>query len=140
MFIAKATRHDQDDIKAFLEKEGWETDRTREGVALIARSGAVVGCVRLIEVEPQKVVLDDVVVAKEKRGEGLGRRLIEAAMNNRGGTLFLACHDDVLDFYAKFGFNEKSFEDLPESVQDYFKRVGDYPTTPEHHHYFLTAR
>lgn len=140
MFIARATRHDRDDIKALLEEQGWDTDNIAEGTALIARSGAVVGCIRLVEVEPQKVVLDDVVVAKGKRGGGLGRRLVEAAMNNRGGTLYLCCHDDVIGFYSKFGFSEKPFDDLPEPVQDYFKRVGDYPTKEGHEHFFLTAR
>ena len=140
MFIARATRHDRSDIEELLKAEGWETDNVGEGTALIARSGAVVGCIRIVEVEPQKVVLDDVVVAKEKRGEGLGRRLMEAAMNNRGGTLYLSCHDDVLDFYSKFGFTQKTFNELPESVQEYFKRVGAYPTEEGHTHLFLTAR
>ena len=140
MFIARATRHDRSDIEELLKAEGWETDRATEGTALIARSGPVVGCIRLVEVEPQTVVLDDVVVAKDKRGEGLGRRLVEAAMNNRGGKLYLCCHDDVIDFYAKFGFTQKSYEELPESVQAYFKKAGDYPTEEGHEHLFLTAR
>lgn len=140
MFIAKATRHDRDDIKALMETNEWGPEGIGEGTTLIARSGPVVGCVRLVEVEPQKVVVDDVLVAKEKRGEGVGRRLMEAAMNNRGGTLYLYCHDDVLDFYAKFGFSEKPFEELPESVQEYFKKVDDWPEPPGHEHFFLTAR
>ena len=140
MFIARATRHDRDDIRALLEEQGWDADNIAEGTALIARSGPVVGCIRLVEVEPQKVVLDDVVIAKDKRGGGLGRRLVEAAMNNRGGTLYLCCHDDVIGFYERFGFSERTFDELPESVQDYFKRVGDYPTEDDHEHFFLTAR
>ena len=141
MFIAKAPRHDRDDIKEMMEANDWGPEGLGEGTTLIARAGAVAGCIRLVEVEPQKVVLDDVLVAKEKRGEGVGRRLMEAAMNNRGGTLFLCCHDDVLDFYAKFGFIQKPFEGLPESVQEYFKRVDDWPVPPNHEdHFFLTAR
>lgn len=140
MFIAKATRHDRDDIKEMMEANEWGPEGLGDGTTLIARAGAVAGCIRLVEVEPQKVVLDDVLVAKEKRGEGVGRRLMEAAMNNRGGTLFLCCHDDVLGFYAKFDFTEKPFEELPESVQDYFKRVDGYPEPEGHVHFFLTAR
>jgi N-acetylglutamate synthase-like GNAT family acetyltransferase len=140
MFIARASRHDRDDVRELIEAQGWDASHIAEGTTLIARSGAVAGCVRLVEVEPQKVVVDDFVVREENRGQGIGRRLMEAAMNNRGGTVYLCCHDDVLDFYAKFGFTQLDFEELPQSVQAYLARVGDHPTDADHEHFFLTAR
>ena len=140
MFIARASRHDKGDVRELIEAEGWDTDHLDEGTTLIAREGAVTGCVRLIEVEPQKVVIDDFLVRKDKRGQGLGRQLMQAAMNNRGGTLYLCCHDDVIAFYEKLGFAQMPFEELPDSVQSYFKRVDDYPTDDDHEHFFLTAR
>ncbi len=144
MFVTRATRHDKDDIVALLatEADRFNSDdaEANRGTAYIARDGAVVGCIRLIEVEPNRVVVDDVLVLEDRRGAGIGRRLLEAAMNAKGGTLYLCCHDDVLDFYAKFGFNEVPFEDMPDPVKDYFKRVGDDVSTEEHRHFFLTAR
>ncbi len=140
MFISRASRHDRDDVKELLEAHGWKTDHLTEGTTLIAREGAVTGCIRLVEVEPQKVVLDDFLVQKDRRGQGLGRQLMQAAMNNRGGTLYLCCHDDVIAFYEKFGFEPMPYEELPASVRDYFERVGDYPTSDDHEHFFLKAR
>ncbi|MDQ4142721.1 MAG: GNAT family N-acetyltransferase [Actinomycetota bacterium] len=140
MFISKATRHDRDDIRELIEAQGWDSSNVGEGTTLIARAGTVAGCVRLIEVETRQVVLDDFVVREEQRGQGLGRRLMEAAMNNRGGTLYLCCHDDVLGFYEKLGFSRLDFEDLPQAVKDYFIRVDDYPTDHGHEHFFLKAR
>ena len=140
MFIARASRHDKGDIRELIEAQGWDTDHLDEGTTLIAREGAVTGCVRLIEVEPQTVVIDDFIVREDKRGQGLGRQLMQAAMNNRGGTLYLCCHDDVIAFYEKLGFSQMPFEELPDSVQSYFKRVDDYPTDHDHEHFFLKAR
>ncbi len=140
MFISRASRHDRDDVKELIEDQGWDTSNVAEGTTLIARAGAVAGCVRLVEVEQRRVVLDDFVVREDQRGQGLGRRLMEAAMNNRGGTLYLCCHDDVLGFYEKLGFSQLTYEDLPQTVKNYFERVGDYPTDEGHEHLFLSAR
>lgn len=143
MFITRATRHDKDDIRALLATNDWAKDTDLdEGKAFIARDGAVVGCVRAIEVEPQTVVLDSVLVLEAKRGSGLGTQLMQAAMNNQGGKLYLCCHDERIPFYERLGFKllDNGFDDAPESVQDYWRKVGDYPTEDGHEHFFMTAR
>ena len=140
MFISRASRHDRDDIKALIETQGWNADHLAEGTTLVAREGSVTGCVRLIEVAPQTVVIDDFLVREDRRGKGLGRQLMQAAMNNRGGTLYLCCHDDVIAFYEKLGFAQTPYEQLPSEVRDYFERVGDHPTSDDHEHFFLKAR
>lgn len=143
MFITRATRHDKDDLRALLATRDWAEDTNLdEGTAFIARDGGVIGCVRLIEVEPQAVVVDSVLVQEDRRGNGIGTRLMQAAMNSRGGKLFLCCHDDRIAFYERLGFAllAGGFEDAPDSVQSYWRRCGDYPTEPGHEHFFLTAR
>lgn len=140
MFISRASRHDRDEIKALIEAQGWDADHLDEGTTLIAREGAITGCVRLVEVATQQVVIDDFLVREDRRRQGLGRQLMQAAMNNRGGTLFLCCHHDVIAFYEKLGFAQMPYEELPAAVKDYFERVGDYPTGDDHEHFFLTAR
>jgi predicted N-acetyltransferase YhbS len=141
LFITRASRRDYDEISTFYAANNWGEDLDlREGVAFIARQGPVIGAVRLIEVAPQTVIVEDVVVATEHRRKGIGRGLMDAAMNSRGGTMYLCCHDDVIPFYENFGFAAMPFAELPESVQVYFKSNGDYPTEPGHIHYFLKAR
>jgi N-acetylglutamate synthase-like GNAT family acetyltransferase len=140
MFIARASRHDRDELKELIEAQGWDPTHLTEGTTLIARDGPVAGCVRLVEIEPRTVMVDDVLVRADKRGQGVGRRLMQAAMNNRGGTLYLCCHDNVLGFYDKFGFSLVPYDELPQPVRDYFERVGDYPTDQDHEHFFLKAR
>ena len=141
MFITKASRHDKSDIQAFLENE-WPHEKFNvdRGTAFIAREGAVVGHARLIEVAPQTLVVEEVVVKEDKRRQGIGSRLMEAAMNNKGGKLFLCCHEEHIPFYEKFGFSNRPFEELPEEVQQHHRDEGDHPTEEGHVHFFMTAR
>jgi predicted N-acetyltransferase YhbS len=140
MFITRASRRDRDEIASFYEENDWGADvDLSRGVTFIARQGVIVGAVRLLEVAPQTVIVEDVVVHKDHRGNGIGAQLMRAAMNSRGGTLYLCCHDDVIAFYERFEFAPQPFEDLPEPVQGYFRETGDYPS-PHGEHFFLKAR
>ena len=140
MFISRASRHDKGDIKALLDAHGWRDANLDRGVVFFAREGPVTGCVQLVEVAPQKVVVDNVLVREEYRGQGTGRRLMQTAMNSRGGTLYLCCHPEVLGFYGGLGFDELSFEDLPKEAQAHFRAEGAWPTEEGHEHRFMTAR
>jgi predicted N-acetyltransferase YhbS len=139
MFVTRATRHDNEDIRALLLENKWEDDKLDRGSAFIARDGAVVGTVRLIEVEPQTVIVEDMLVKEGRRGEGIGARLMEAAMNARGGTLYLCCHGETILFYERFGFAQLSFEEQPQSVQEFMREDGALDNS-DHEHFFMKAR
>lgn len=140
MFITRSTRHDKEDLRKLLEGHSFNDVNLDEGVAYIARDGEIVGCARLVEVAPQTLVVDDVLVAEDRRGEGIGARLMQTAMNSRGGTLYLCCHPERLAFYGRLGFSEVAIEDVPTDVVEYWRKVDDYPTPPDHDHRFLKAR
>jgi N-acetylglutamate synthase-like GNAT family acetyltransferase len=141
MFITRATRHDRADIQDLYDEHGLADEkRAGKGTAFIARDGGVVGTLSLVEVEPNTLVVDGVLVKEGRREEGIGRALMQAAMNSRGGTMYLCCHDNRLRFYGHFGFSEIPVEDAPEPVREYWKAVGDWPTEPGHDHYFMKAR
>lgn len=140
MFITRATRHDRTDLEKLLVDHDWDLEHMDKGVAFIARDGAIVGTVRLIEVAPQVVIVEDVLVHKDRREEGIGRQLIQTAMNSRGGTLYLCCHQDRLRFYGHFGFEEVGFDALPAEVQQFMRDTDAWPDSPEHRHFFLKAR
>lgn len=140
MLITRATRHDRSDLAELYEGHGWNEVDLAEGVAFIARDGKIAGAVRIIEVEPQTLVVDDVLVREDKRAGGLGRNLMQAAMNSRGGTMYLCCHEETIPFYAKLGFAQLDRTELPGSVEQYLDKVGDLNPGPDHVHYFLKAR
>ena len=144
MFITRVSRRELGDLGEFYRSQKWfeegkEPD-LKLGTAFVARQGPIIGALRLVEVAPNTVVVDDVVVAEEHRGKGVGAQLMQAAMNSRGGTLYLSCHDNRIEFYRRLGFELRDFETLPEPVQYHFKVGGDYPYTEDHVHYFMQAR
>lgn len=140
MLITRATRHDKADIEAFYATHDWQDPHLAGATSFVAREGAIVGALSLIEVEPQQVIVEDVLVDPERRGQGLGARLMQAAMNSRGGTLFLSCHTERLGFYRRLGFADVPFEELPPAVQKFMRDDGTYPFTEDHVHYFMRAR
>jgi predicted N-acetyltransferase YhbS len=143
MFITRATRHDADDILSLLATNEWAEDfAPQKGKTFIARDGGVIGHVQLIEVEPQTVVIDQVLVLEARRGDGIGTKLMQAAMNSLGGKLFLCCHEERIPFYERLGFQllENGFGDAPEPVQTFWREVDDFPTPEGHEHFFMTAR
>ena len=119
MFVTRAGRHDRSDLKEFIEaRRGGEVDIS-EGTAMIAREGSIVGCIRLIEVESNTLVYDDVLIA-EGRDEAVAKQLVQAAMNNKGGTIFTAVPAAETDFFSSFGFAPIDRADAPEPVAEYW--------------------
>ena len=140
MLITRASRHDRSDLEAFYDANDWEDPHLSDGVAFVAREGKIVGALTVIEIEPQTIVIEDVLVDPERRGKGLGTQLLQAAMNSRGGTAFLCCHSERLAFYGRLGFEDVSFDHLPPGVQRFMRDNDAYPFTADHVHYFLKAR
>jgi len=140
MFITRGTRHDKPDVQEFLAAHGWENSNVDEGTIFVARDGNVVGCVKLVEVAPQTVVVDDMLVRDGRRREGIGSALMNAAMNSRGGRLYLCCHEETMPFYDGFGFVLVDEGDLPPPVVTYLEAVDDIPAPEGHVHYFMKAR
>ena len=140
MFITRATRHDKVDVKELLEEHGWGDSNIDTGTIFMARDGVVVGCVKIVEVAPQTLVVDDMLVREGRRREGIGADLMRAAMNSRGGSMWLCCHEELLSFYERFGFALVAESALPEPVVDYLKSVDDIPAPEGHVHYFMKVR
>ncbi len=124
MFISRATRHDLPDIEELLQRHDWKVSDLKAGTFFFAREGAVAGCIRFIEVAPQTVIVQDMVVDAKRRGQGVGEQLMKAAMNSRGGTLYLRCYDDLVPYYERFEFAALDNAELPEPVTAFFADAG----------------
>lgn len=143
MFITRATRHDRADRVAFFESNEWDYHQGHlKETSFIARDGGIVGNVTLLEVDPQTLIIEDMVVDEPRRGQGIGRRLMQAAMNSRGGKLYLCTHPEEKGFYETLGFTEMPFDELPERIKQLMKDDDAAPHQLDegHVHCFLTAR
>ena len=140
--ITRASRRDVDDLKEFFAENEWKGAILDKGTSFVARVGKIVGNVRVIEVDTNVLVFEDVLVAEDRRGDGLGTQLMQAALNSRGGKVFLACHEERLEWYGRLGFTQTDFDELPELVKAFYRETDAAPDQlPEGHvHYFLTAR
>ena len=142
MFIPRVSRHDRADLEEFFKAHDWDDPHLDKGVGFIARDGGIVGALRLIEVEPNVVVVEDVLVKDDRRGGGIGGRLMQASMNSRGGKLILCCHPERLAFYERLGFSESPYDELPASARGFFEadEAAPHQTAEGHVHHFMTAR
>lgn len=66
--------------------------------------------------------LTGVFVAPDRRGQGIAARLIEAAVAQVGGKVWLFCHPELGDFYARLKFEAVS--GLPETLAGRFARYA----------------
>jgi hypothetical protein len=123
MFVTRAGRHDKEDLAEFVSAaRGAEADVSK-GTAMIAREGAIVGCVRIIEVATNTLVYDDLLIADHK-DRATTKRLVQAAMNNKGGSIFTAADPADEEVLTELGFGTITRDDAPAPVTAYW---ADHP-------------
>ncbi len=94
-------------------------DWKRFTVAEDAR-GNVVACGQIKPHRDGTLELASLVVEPRLRGEGLGRRLIEALLEGVSQPLWLMCRSSLVPLYERFGFEEVGPDD---HQPRYFRRV-----------------
>ena len=112
-------RIDVDAVYAYLTQAYWALGRSRDVVADIARTsarvvgvyhhGAQIGYARVLSDGHTTAYLADVYVLEEHRGRGLGRALVESAVNGdpQLAPLRWMLHTrDMHPLYRQFGFVE----------------------------------
>jgi GNAT superfamily N-acetyltransferase len=99
----------------------WTAGRERADVeAMLAASGVVaaltdrdedrlVGFARALTDGVYWALVLDVIVAADRRGQGLGAAVVEALLSRLGnvGTVELSCQGALMPFYRRFGFTEQ---------------------------------
>ncbi|MDB5982902.1 MAG: N-acetyltransferase [Pseudomonas sp.] len=87
----------------------------------VAKQAQIVGGLCLTRVADGQW-LTGLFVAPAMRGQGIARRLIEAALAEVDGPVWLFCHPDLLGFYQLTGFEPIS--KLPQVLAERFQRYS----------------
>ena len=139
MFVTRASRREIDEIKEFYDRNDWDPVDFSNRQAYIARQGPILATLLMLPVG-DATVIDDVLVDKDRRKEGIGTALMNTAMNNKGGTLWLCCHDYTIGYYERFGFEVVERDQLPDEIHAHFTQDGTFDDSEDHYHYVMKAR
>ena len=120
--ITPAVERDFDAISAFLRDAGLPNEGLREHLAhgVIARDGSRIVASAALEIYGNEALLRSVAVADGERGTGLGRTIIEAALErgrDRGVVRFYLLTNTAKDFFKHLGFVVIARDAVPAAVQ-----------------------
>lgn len=122
------TESDQQEIVRLLATRGWDEGfRFDLGTIYVARDPELIAVLVAIEFGQHDVVLDNMLVKEKRRRQGVGTRLVSAALKNNVGNVYVACREDSVDFYRSLGFEMLmgGIEATPEPAREYWQIVGN---------------
>lgn len=120
--IERARPDDLKGVLRLLEQQALPldgADRLAEALVVARQAGEVVGAAGL-ELYADGALLRSVVVDASVQGQGLGRRLIEAALalaDRRGLSTVFLLTTTAAGLFPRFGFERIERDDVPESVR-----------------------
>jgi amino-acid N-acetyltransferase len=123
IILSPATPADAPAVLSLLERSGLPTaglvDHLNETV-VARRDGEILGTAAL-ELYAEGALLRSVAIEDRERGAGLGQRLTEAAIargRDIGVSAIYLLTTTAEHFFPRFGFEQISRADVPESVQE----------------------
>lgn len=132
--IERAQRVDLPEVLHLLERHGLPVEGAAEIVdsMVVARqSGRLVGAAG-VEFHPGGALLRSVVVDTAVQGQGLGKRLTEAALklaDARDAAPMFLLTTTAERFFPRFGFEIVGRDDVPASVQSSVEFVSACPAS-----------
>jgi len=122
MVIQSAEAHDVPAVRRLLETQRLPLDGIDEHVStmVVAKKGSEVVGAAAVELYADGALLRSVVVDPLVQGQGLGRRLSEAALNiakDRGTQMAFLLTTTAEQFFPRLGFEPIVRDDVPASVQ-----------------------
>ena len=114
MFIRPATATDRAAILALMRPRDYNRVNLRPECFLVAEeAGVIIGIGQIRRHRDGTPELASLVVAAERRGEGIGQALVRALVARHHGPLYLFCLASLASFYAALGFQRVERRQLP---------------------------
>ena len=114
MFIRPATEADRSAILGLMRPRDYNRVNLRPACFLVAEEeGVVIGIGQIKRHRDGSPELASLVVAAERRGQGIGQALVRALVARHQGPLYLFCLATLESFYAALGFQPVARRHLP---------------------------
>lgn len=103
-------------LQRLFEQTHWANGRSLEAIDAMLRhtfahltvwqNDQLVGFARVLTDNVYRALIDDVVVDKELRGQGIGSQMMRRIIERFGHIeeLMLGCREEVVPFYERLGF------------------------------------
>jgi N-acetylglutamate synthase-like GNAT family acetyltransferase len=120
--LRKSVREDSSAIRKLVISANLNPTGLDWGRFVVAQSssGQVIGCVQIKPHRDGSQELASLVVVEDWKGKGVARALIEDAIENHDGWLYLMCRSGLGELYQRFGFEVLDHDAMPL----YFQRVS----------------
>jgi arsenite-transporting ATPase len=130
--IADAAPAERDEVLALLHASGLMTDGVPADLAgfVTAREGGALVGVAGVESHGESALLRSVAVTPARRGAGIGKRLVDAALARAlaaGARDVVLLTDDAHGWFARFGFEQITREAVPAGVKQSNQFQGACP-------------
>jgi len=128
--IRPATQSDQRAITGLIREAGLnprDLDWRRFVVAADTGAG-LVGCAQVRVHARGTRELASVAVAADRRGSGIGGRLVEAILAREPGVVYLMTRRETESYFERFGFRRVAAAETPSDFRRQF-RIGQVITT-----------
>lgn len=124
LFYSSSAPVRPEDLQTLFQQTDWAANRTLDqiehmltgtyayvGVWLEAK---LIGFGRAVSDGVFRAFIEDVIVDSTWRGQGIGDRIMRHLLEqlNAVEEIVLCCHDDLVSFYARYGFAAKSMPHL----------------------------
>nr|WP_164497651.1 GNAT family N-acetyltransferase [Pseudomonas sp. AFG_SD02_1510_Pfu_092] len=103
----------------FYRQHGSRMRAAGDAQLWVARAAGIVAGLSLSAVD-DGLWLTGLFVAPPQRGQGVAGRLLEAALAQAGGPVWLFCHPDLVPFYQRQGFS--AAQHLPQALAGRLQR------------------
>jgi N-acetylglutamate synthase-like GNAT family acetyltransferase len=130
--IRSATAADQPAITALVRGAGINPSRLAWPNFVVAEDGGIVGAAQIRPYPDGGRELASLVVAKERRGEGIATRMIEELMRREPDAVYTMVGRDYLAHFGRFGFLPAARRPAPPGIRRQFDigRVVTWAASP----------
>jgi N-acetylglutamate synthase-like GNAT family acetyltransferase len=113
IILRRATADDQAIIRRMVREARLDPTNLKWPHFVVAEAGGSIVGIGQVRPHPAGGELGSLVVQEDRRGQGIGRRIVERLLEGERGAVYLECAAHMTPYYKRFGFREIPRRDAP---------------------------